>query len=101
MPSLPVVKHFHVIEQADPRIVARLVVTVHDQFGLERMEEALHRRIVPTITLAAHALPDAIAVDDFPVASGGVRGPLVECSVIGGPRCAIAMCNASIASLVS
>src|SRR4029450_3101994 len=47
------------------------------KFGLERMEEALHRRIVPTITLATHALPDAIAVDDFPVASGGIRGPLV------------------------
>src|SRR5437763_10558405 len=77
MPSLPVVKHFHVIEQADPRIIACLVVAVHDQFGLERMEEALHRRIVPTVSLAAHALPDAIAVYDFPVASRGVRGPLV------------------------
>jgi hypothetical protein len=60
-----------VIKQAGPRIVARLVVAVHDQFGLECMEEALHRRIVVTITLAAHALPDAIAVDDFPVASAG------------------------------
>src|SRR5678809_1663572 len=73
VPSLPVVEHFHVIEQADPRIVAGLVVAVHDQFGLERMEEALHGRIVPTITLATHALPDAIAVDDFSVATGGVR----------------------------
>src|SRR4030095_6192749 len=27
--------------------------------------------------------------------------PWSECSVTGGPRCAIAMCNASIASLVS
>src|SRR5580765_8904851 len=71
--SLPVVKHFHVVEQADPGIVAGLVVAVHDQFGLERMKEALHGRIVPTITLATHALPDAMAVDDFPVASGGVR----------------------------
>src|SRR5204863_3467885 len=30
------------------------------------------RLSVPTITLATHALPDAIAVDDFAVTSGGV-----------------------------
>ena len=35
MPSLPVVKHFHVIEQADPRIVACLVVAVHDPHFVE------------------------------------------------------------------
>src|ERR1700687_1109362 len=33
--------------------------------------------MITTTTLATHALPDTIAVDDFPVASGGVRGPLV------------------------
>src|SRR4029079_12139319 len=78
MSPLPVVKHFHVIEQADPRIVAGLVVAVHDQFGLERMEETLHGRIVPTISSATHALPDAMAVDDFSVASGG--GSAMPCS---------------------
>src|SRR6476661_7608114 len=53
MSPLPVVKHFHVIEQAEPRIVAGLVVAVHDQFGLERMEEALHRRVdAPMSSLA-------------------------------------------------
>src|SRR5512143_449971 len=42
------------------------------------MEEALYRRIVPTIALATHALTDAIAVDDLSVASGGVRRPLIR-----------------------
>ena len=56
MPSLTVVEHLHIVEQAGSGLIARLVITVHDQIGLERVEEAFHGRIIPAITLATHAL---------------------------------------------
>jgi hypothetical protein len=39
MPPLTVVKHLHVFEQAGSSLIARFVITVHDQIGLERVEK--------------------------------------------------------------
>jgi len=43
-----------------------------DQLGFQGMEEAFRHGIVPTIALSAHALPDAIQFEQFPVAVWGI-----------------------------
>lgn len=45
MTSLTVMEHLHVVEQAGSGLLTAPAVTVHDELSLERMEEALHRRV--------------------------------------------------------
>src|SRR3954451_19321144 len=49
---------------------------VVDVLLLERGEEALHRRVVETVALAAHRLLDAVPLQDLAVGLGGVLDPL-------------------------
>src|SRR4051812_28515172 len=50
---------------------------VVDVLLLERGEEALHRRVVETVALAAHRLLDAVPLQDLAVGLGGVLDPCV------------------------
>src|SRR5215471_7028505 len=49
-----------------------------DELALERMEEALHRCIVPAVSLAAHALADAMAEQQCPILGHCVEGAPVR-----------------------
>ena len=60
MTPLTVVKHFHIFEQACSSLIASFVITVHDQFCLERMEEALHWRIINALIKHSRRLPDEL-----------------------------------------
>jgi hypothetical protein len=52
--SRTIVTAFDVREKFAPRGIAIGVFAVVDQLGFQSAEEALHRRIVPAIRLAAH-----------------------------------------------
>src|SRR3954447_17628459 len=67
MATLAIVKGLHVLED-DPagRLPGRKAGAVN-QLGLERAEEALHRRVVPAVALAAHRLHDPVPGQDRPV----------------------------------
>src|SRR5687767_590063 len=58
--ALAVVERLDVIEDAGPSLLARPVVLVVDEFGLQGVEEALLGRVVVAVALAAHAGDDAV-----------------------------------------
>ena len=66
MAPLSVVKHLQVVEQTCPGLIPGLVIAMHDQLALERMEEAFHWCIVPAIFFATHALPDGVPAKQCP-----------------------------------
>src|SRR5512139_3659524 len=82
---LAVVERLHVVEQAGASLVTGLVVAMYDEFGLERVEEAFHRRVIPAVALATHALPDRVTADQFPVRGGRVGRALVRMQDGGWP----------------
>jgi hypothetical protein len=44
------------------------------QFGLQGVEKAFHRRIVPAVSLAAHRADDAVLSQPLLVSAGGILG---------------------------
>ncbi len=54
MEAVGVVEAFDVDEQASPGLFFGGMDAVMDAFGFERVEEALHRCILPAIAFAAH-----------------------------------------------
>ncbi|SSP03654.1 Uncharacterised protein [Acinetobacter pittii] len=54
-----IVEALDVSEQVSPRLVSGGVDAVMNAFGLEGVEEALHRGIVPAVALSAHRRGDA------------------------------------------
>lgn len=73
-----VVEHLHVFECADSGLISGFVIAVHNEFGLERVEKAFHRRIVPAIPLATHALTEGMPVEQRTIVSRCVGGPLIR-----------------------
>jgi len=55
-----------------------------DEFGFEGVEEALHRRVIPTISFPAHRLDDIGCVEHLAVAAGCVLASAV--GVMDEPR---------------
>src|SRR4051812_12112447 len=58
--ALPVVEDLDVLEHRCPGLRTGAEMDVMDVLLLERGEEALHRRVVETVALAAHRLLDAV-----------------------------------------
>jgi hypothetical protein len=54
------------------RGIAIRLFALMDEFGFPCAEEALHRRIVPVISVAAHRLNDRGGLQDLAVVTGGV-----------------------------
>ena len=59
-------------EQVAPRGNAIGVLAAVNELGYQSAEEALHRRIVPAISLAAHRLDDFGGLQDVAIVTGGV-----------------------------
>ncbi len=68
--ALTIIEHLDVLEQRQPRDGARGRRRV--EFGLERAEETLHHRVVVTVTPAAHAARDAVALEQSLERTAGV-----------------------------
>ena len=56
-----IVEALDVLEQIAPGLVAGSVDPVVDPLGLQRVEEALHRGVVPAVALAAHGGGDPLS----------------------------------------
>src|SRR3954454_22230154 len=100
MPASAVVEGFHVLEDRPPgRLPGREGRAVHE-LVLQAAEEALHRRVVEAVALAAHGLRDPVSGQDRPVGLARVLHPRSECwiSPRGGCRRRIAITRASRAS---
>ncbi len=69
MTPLLVIKHLFVFKNTLSRLITRPVAIVMRVFGLQGMEEALHRRVVQTIAFAAHARRHTVIVQE-PVVLG-------------------------------
>ena len=66
MPSLPIVEHLDVFEDGALGFLPCGKCVLGNQFGLEGAEETRHRRVVPTVPLAAHAASNATAFETQP-----------------------------------
>ena len=60
MPTLRIVETFNVVEDIGLGFISRSIKLPCRSFGLERGEEALHRRIVPHVACPAHGADDAV-----------------------------------------
>src|SRR5664280_377903 len=60
VPTFRIVEAFNVVEHVGLRLIPRSIYFTRGAFGLERGEEALHRRIVPYVARAAHRADDAV-----------------------------------------
>jgi len=75
--ALTIVENLDVLEDRRLRRRSRGEVRVVDQLLLERGEEALHRRVVPAIRSAAHAVGDAVLDKQALVVLAGVLAAAV------------------------
>jgi hypothetical protein len=69
-----IVEAFDVLEEGEPRLASRAVVSMVDPLGLERMEEALCDGVVETLCGTAHAAERAVLVEQVLVLRGSVLG---------------------------
>jgi hypothetical protein len=60
MPSLPIVKHLDIFKNVRLSLGTSLVMPSLNPFRFERMKKAFDDGIVPTVSLPAHATPDAM-----------------------------------------
>lgn len=74
MPPLGVVKRLDVFKHTLPGFVPRTIVIMMRALGLERVEEALHRGIIPAVTLSAHAAFDSVGLHQHMI----IRRPVLR-----------------------
>jgi hypothetical protein len=60
VPTLGIVEALDVVEHVGLSLIARSIYLSCSSFGLERREEAFHRRIVPDVARPAHRAGDAV-----------------------------------------
>jgi hypothetical protein len=77
MALLAVVEDFEVLEERGPGLSPCGEPGSVRQFGLERAEEALHRRIVEAIALAAHGSFDAMEPKTLAVGAARLLHPAI------------------------
>src|SRR4051794_29895052 len=80
MPAPAVVEGFHILEDRPPGRLPRREGRAVDELVLQAAEEALHRRVIEAIALAAHGLRDPVPGEDRPVGLARVLGGLKRSS---------------------
>src|SRR5881392_241430 len=93
MDPLPIVVAFNVGEQVAPRGIAIGVFALVDKFGFQGAEEALHRRVIPAVCLAAHRWGDGGGLQDLAVIAGGVLTAAIRMMDQARPRAASLECH--------
>lgn len=68
----PIIEHFEPLEDLLLRFCPCGISSMRHEFRFERMEEAFHDRIVPTICAATHADRDAMAGQELTVQERGI-----------------------------
>src|SRR5215469_7718308 len=69
---LPIVVPFDIGEQVAPRGITIGILALVHKLGFQSAEEALHWRIVPAISLAAHRLDGRSGLQDIAVVAGRI-----------------------------
>src|SRR6476660_6562040 len=67
MQAPPIVPALQELEDIRSCLIVRQVVALLDEFALQRGIEALHRRVVPAIALAAHRADDAVLLQSLAI----------------------------------
>src|SRR5437763_13147500 len=67
MQSIRIVETLDPIDQIKSRLCACRIPHSIDPLHLQRLEETLHRRIVPAVSLATHRLHHAVTIDQAPM----------------------------------
>src|SRR4051812_11594660 len=83
MQAAPIVPALQELEYVSPGLIAGQVVALLDELALQRGIEALHRRIVPAVALAAHGADDAMLLQSLAVLVRCELHPAVR--VVGEP----------------
>src|SRR3954467_8663894 len=78
MQAPSVIPAFQEQEHVSGSFIAREVVALLDEYALQRGVEALHRCIVPAITLAAHGADNAMLLQSFAVLMGCELHPAIR-----------------------
>ena len=65
VPAFPIVKHLNVVKQITLGLLPCCVMLVEHTFVLQAVEEALHRCVIPAVTLAAHAGHHAVGSEQI------------------------------------
>src|SRR3954465_11414703 len=77
MPAPAVVEGFHILEDRPPGRLPRREGRAVDELVLQAAEEALHRRVIEAIALAAHGRRDPVPGQDRPVGLARVLHPAI------------------------
>ena len=85
MEAVGVVEAFYIGKEVSPGLFFGCVDAVMDAFGLERVKEALHRRITPAIALAAHGGRDVGRGQCLPVGLGCILNASIR--MMNEPGC--------------
>jgi len=72
-----VIEHLNILKQAGPRLIPRMVILEADRLRFDRVEKALHHRIVGTMPLAAHAADQPVGREQPLIVKRGVLAALV------------------------
>jgi len=78
MAALTIVKYFNVVKNVGSSLSARSVFETIYPFRLQGMEEALHRSVVPTISLTAHAADKAVNLEFVLIVFTGILAASVR-----------------------
>ena len=77
MEALSVVEDFDVVEDGfSGGFTGRIVFMIH-AFGFQGVKKALGDGVIPAVAFTAHALPDAVLLEQFSVTVRGVLTALV------------------------
>jgi hypothetical protein len=84
MQAVSIVETFDILEDVSPSVAARVVIAFCDEFAFQRRKEALHRRVVPAVALAAHRTDHAVLLQPVAVAVGRILHAAI--GVLDGTR---------------
>lgn len=77
MQALPIVIALDPIDDIQAGVGTRFVVSLVDSFDLQRLEEALHRGVIPGVGTAAHRDVYLERGGQFPVRATGILGSTI------------------------
>ena len=86
MPAHTIVEHFDPFKNILSGFFPRGIAPMMHELRLQRMKEAFHDRIIPTVTPTAHTGGEAVVGQQLPVAPCGILDAAVGVMQVTSPR---------------